>query len=1144
MAKATPTEIFGGGKVPEAPTVESSQIITSTEPVVSSTPVEIFGQGRASVKSPTEQLKEQVGDKMLPYVNLSTGSVDVIRAARAGVNPRIIGKVIGEDVYESIINPSQTAIDKMFAEGKKAGTIPNNAILKGYKDFSLEYEIPAPADTRTGQQVLDDLVASGEITELNPVLKSYDKATGRVEYEYEAPAVAQIVLPVGFIGSVATNEVRAETLFAQLQKEKPELAGAVLKSYDNKTGEFSYEIPAVPKPLTGEIGATFLGGARISIPVSEDMENTLNTVAGFLQVFGGATDAEGRTLQEQVKYTDELPAVNLISRDLRESLLRIGNMVSVVAPRTERDIYKEPLSVAVDALYLGSLFIPFIGSTIYTLVEKPNPILVGLNYAIDAAVMFPWLKAGVRAAASSVKKASDPAGFAVNQMIRQESKLATATTSIIRKTLGDQAADSFTTLYKAQTEYAEQLTRLIKTGGKKATAAVVKVDKAIEAANVELRQAGATQNFTRMKQLENTIKDLKAHRAVIDPVSIAQTRAAQSAAKLEQAADNYKNIIKKSGAGFDDGLVSASLDEMPKMIVRNTETAVKDTISKATTNVRSLRKALTQAESRLTSVQQTSAASDTKIKSLYDAWQRAGGGPGTVESRSWVQAVKDGKQVDKKLADALYSQVVAQKRLEQAAARSASELGIKLGQKRTELAQAQKQLRRAEAIEKGGGHTEPPAYDLRDKVKRLQSEVYKLTDEYTTAVKKMETEIRVKYEKGKGYYAEPEGLGGGGRGGVAVAAPSELSPSMIAALRQSGRAAPRVAGGAAAVRGAPRVAPNLVDAVAATTLGTIKASWKVGDAEVPAIETVIREAITTTTAPMIREVISPSEAAAMTPDAIKAIEEAIQSSIQAAIKAAAEGKTDTEIMAATSAAIQESIESATEPATRAELQTRTKAMTKLATQTATATLTKLRRIKTPPIKGKFTPHIVFPEGGVDTDRKPIPEGSLTWAQGIKWKYIPAPWSENKPRTLNKAPQGASNPTGTKPEATLQVIGKRPYKVPKDFSIDLGVVDAFITNYGKTIDFAGHGTKTDVGKRLASPTKGMSVAAIRPTEQVELVPEDEELSTDLYPDEDPNWLASTDVETVRSRVKPLFKKKRAVRRNNTIIPTSMGGVRRV
>ncbi len=46
-------------------------------------------------------------------------------------------------------------------------------------------------------------------------------------------------------------------------------------------------------------------------------------------------------------------------------------------------------------------------------------------------------------------------------------------------------------------------------------------------------------------------------------------------------------------------------------------------------------------------------------------------------------------------------------------------------------------------------------------------------------------------------------------------------------------------------------------------------------------------------------------------------------------------------------------------------------------------------------------------------------------------------------------------------------------MPKRVSIDLGWADIFVIN-GKKIEFKSGGEKTDVGARLPSPTRGMSV----------------------------------------------------------------------
>jgi len=105
----------------------------------------------------------------------------------------------------------------------------------------------------------------------------------------------------------------------------------------------------------------------------------------------------------------------------------------------------------------------------------------------------------------------------------------------------------------------------------------------------------------------------------------------------------------------------------------------------------------------------------------------------------------------------------------------------------------------------------------------------------------------------------------------------------------------------------------------------------------------------------------------------------------------------------------------------------------------------------------------------------IPENSYAWKQGIYWKYIPPPYDMDKPITMPKgvAPQGAKI-GGRTPQETIQMVGLKEGVTPKDVSIDLGVVDAFITAGGTRITFAGKGEGTNVGTRIPSTTKGMSV----------------------------------------------------------------------
>lgn len=102
----------------------------------------------------------------------------------------------------------------------------------------------------------------------------------------------------------------------------------------------------------------------------------------------------------------------------------------------------------------------------------------------------------------------------------------------------------------------------------------------------------------------------------------------------------------------------------------------------------------------------------------------------------------------------------------------------------------------------------------------------------------------------------------------------------------------------------------------------------------------------------------------------------------------------------------------------------------------------------------------------------------------QWFFIPPPYDQAKPISLSAPPMGALKAGSNSPYDTIQVIGRsRTGRVPKRVSIDLGWADIFVLN-GKTIQFKSGGEKTDVGARLPSFTRGMSVNDIGSTPGVE------------------------------------------------------------
>jgi len=278
-------------------------------------------------------------------------------------------------------------------------------------------------------------------------------------------------------------------------------------------------------------------------------------------------------------------------------------------------------------------------------------------------------------------------------------------------------------------------------------------------------------------------------------------------------------------------------------------------------------------------------------------------------------------------------------------------------------------------------------------------------------------------------------------------------------------------------------------------------------------------------------------------------------------------------VAATSTAVQPAVATsvAVSPAVRTATVARTATLTRALTTPAAIATPVIPAVATGIIAPPVKIPIIKLSGDKGAREKKIPAGSIAFKQGIFWKYIPPPYDQPKPITLPKgvSPTGADTSGGNSPYTTVQRIGGSGSAIPEKIAIDLGVTDAFITNSGGKISFSGSGEETNVGERIDSPTKGMTVghayAGDNASRQVrgisrpdmdteaparkkkkEAFVKDEELpgvlqagfGDERYFDEDPNWLR----EPV-SRAK--MSKKRPPRKGNTNSSGStntMGGIR--
>ena len=207
-------------------------------------------------------------------------------------------------------------------------------------------------------------------------------------------------------------------------------------------------------------------------------------------------------------------------------------------------------------------------------------------------------------------------------------------------------------------------------------------------------------------------------------------------------------------------------------------------------------------------------------------------------------------------------------------------------------------------------------------------------------------------------------------------------------------------------------------------------------------------------------------------------------------QAIAQGKTESQAQTAAQAIVKQLASTATAAKTRTQLQAKTASIVSTATSVATDVATAIEPViattykpppterppkKPPPRKRPPPPPPPWPDAEAPRVQElELPQGTIAWRQGAFWRFVLPPWGKQKPGFSRKPPKGAIKTDKKTPEETLQIIGKPGAKVPKSFSVDLGVVDVLITGYGTKIAFKGHGEKTNVGKRIDSTVKGMSV----------------------------------------------------------------------
>lgn len=137
----------------------------------------------------------------------------------------------------------------------------------------------------------------------------------------------------------------------------------------------------------------------------------------------------------------------------------------------------------------------------------------------------------------------------------------------------------------------------------------------------------------------------------------------------------------------------------------------------------------------------------------------------------------------------------------------------------------------------------------------------------------------------------------------------------------------------------------------------------------------------------------------------------------------------------------------------------------------------------PPYEPPYVPHKPPPKlvpppilKEAEAKRKTYEPGTIVWRQGAWWKIIPPPYDIKKPMSSRTPPKGVTITKGTPQETLAFIDGVIP---PRNISFDLGVVDGYIDVAKRRIVFTGYGEETDVGLRLPSPTKGLTLRRVVP-----------------------------------------------------------------
>lgn len=489
-----------------------------------------------SVVGAEADIAKQQADVLSGIGDWETKAIEEIRAFEATNVKLDTGEWVAADTYNMLPPDYQTMLKTLGVEGfnKKA-----DAELTAFKAANIEVEP-------------DMWVPKAEWGNLTPAQQKEVKATGRYT----------VILP-------------PEEAFAQLKSEGKIPDNAILKSYDDKTGEITYV------------------ALKTDLGMDEIMRywGELNAHQQRIQI----NAALGKPIADHYKDWGDL------SKDERNAVLEFYTQSALPAQTGDRKFYEELWEEQKAQLKdIGIGMIPVYG-TIYHW-DRMSPTWRGISIALDVAIIIPIIKAmagGIKASTLALKAKIAPIRTAASTLIKAESALADDMVKALKRayttpskipgiaTVNRQIAKSYSTMIKAQGDYLKKL-----------------------AAQAELTSKGrAVPAKLRTSVVGHETKLRLAARDFVDTL---------------YKANSKLRGVKDIPVRFDSPEVRRLLNSLPAEMVQNSKTAISGLQLKPG-NVKALARAVQRAETALKAAQAKYPTSPSKwVDLMYDLTKAQG----------------------------------------------------------------------------------------------------------------------------------------------------------------------------------------------------------------------------------------------------------------------------------------------------------------------------------------------------------------------------------------------------------------------------------------------------------------------------------------------------------------------------------------